>query len=343
MELLMLFSQLAVVAIIGMGVFTLSENRKPEPATSGAVLLVANKADRSLGVIDPELGREVATISENAVTGHEVAASPDGSTAYIPIYGNSGVGKAGSDGRSMLVVDLKGRKIVSNIDFGHGVRPHCPIFDSVNHVLYVTTELDNSVAIIDPQSFKIVGSIPTERPESHMLAIDHSGKRGYAANVGSGTVSVLDLQARKVIQVIPIAAQVQRISISPDDRLVFTADQTKPQLAVIDTATNKLKTWVPLPSVGYGTASSPDGRWLVVALPAAKKAAIVDLSTMQVVRTVDVPASPQAVLIPPDGRVAYISCDAEHKIVVLRMADWTVEKMIDTGNGADGLAWAPRP
>jgi DNA-binding beta-propeller fold protein YncE len=95
--------------------------------------------------------------------------------------------------------------------------------------------------------------------------------------------------------------------------------------------------------VGYGTASSPDGRWLVVALPAAKKAAIVDLSTMQVVRTVDVPASPQAVLIPPDGRVAYISCDAEHKIVVLRMADWTVEKMIDTGNGADGLAWAPRP
>ncbi len=41
-----------------------------------AMLLVANKGDRMLGVVDPGAGRQVATIAENGITGHEVAASP---------------------------------------------------------------------------------------------------------------------------------------------------------------------------------------------------------------------------------------------------------------------------
>ncbi len=63
----------------------------------------------------------------------------------------------------------------------------------------MTTELDQSVTIIDPKTLKIVGSIPTGQPESHMLTISHDGLRGYTANVGPGTVSVLDIKARKTL------------------------------------------------------------------------------------------------------------------------------------------------
>jgi DNA-binding beta-propeller fold protein YncE len=65
---------------------------------SHGVLLVANKGDHTLGIIDPESGRQVATVDESGVTGHEVAASPDGKRAFVPIYGNSGVGSPGTDG-----------------------------------------------------------------------------------------------------------------------------------------------------------------------------------------------------------------------------------------------------
>jgi YVTN family beta-propeller protein len=332
------------LSILGLlGIATTPFALKTNSMGGGSLLLVANKGDHSLGIIDPGEGRQLASVPENDTTGHEVAASPDGRRAYVPIYGDSGVGKPGSDGRSMLVVDLDTRKIISTLDFGHGVRPHCPIFDSVNNVLYVTTELDSTVSIIDPETLKIVGSIPTGKPESHMLAITRDGRRGYTANVGSGTVSVLDLKARKLIQVIPVSGQVQRISISPDDKLVFTADQTKPQLAVLDATTYKLKTWVPLPSNGYGTASTPDARWLLVALPAPKQVAVIDLQTMKVSRSIDVPASPQAVLIPPDGKMAYVSCDSQHKIAAIRLGTWSVEKLIEAGQGADGMAWAARP
>jgi YVTN family beta-propeller protein len=305
-------------------------------------LLVANKGDHTLGIVDPASGKQVAAIDEGGVTGHEVIASPDGRTAYVPIYGNSGVGKPGTDGTKIIAVDLASRKITGELDFGRGVRPHCPMFGPKNGLLYVSTELDQAIAIVDPHTLKIVGKVPTGQPESHMFAITRDGKRAYTANVGPGTVSVLDLEAKKVIAVIPIAKQTQRISLSVDDKLAFTSDVDSPRLAVIDTASNKVKQWVALPGEGYGTAPTRDGRWLLVPVPKEHLVAAVDLRTMKVAHTIAVPAAPQEMLVPPDGRVAYVSCDASAKIAEISLDDWKVTRLIDAGKTADGLAWAGR-
>jgi YVTN family beta-propeller protein len=309
------------------------------------VLLVANQGDQTLSIIDAVAAKQIAAVPVGGVTGHEAATSPDGRTAYVPIYGDSGVGKPGSDGRNMVVIDIASRKVVGSVDFGHGVRPHCVIYDPKSGLLYVTTELDQTVTVVDPLSLKIVGSVPTTQAQSHMLAISHDGRRGYTANVSPGSVSVLDMTARKTITVIPISANTQRISISNDDSMVFTADQTKPQLAVIDTSTNKIK-WVPLPASGYGTASTIDGRWLLVALPSIGKVAVVDLAGLKVGRTIDVPKGPAEILVRPDGRVAYVSCPASNQVAVIDLSEkdssqWKVQALIDAGNYADGLAWAP--
>ncbi|HWB86104.1 MAG TPA: cytochrome D1 domain-containing protein [Bryobacteraceae bacterium] len=313
----------------------------PQPSGSGkGLLLVANKGDRAMGIIDPESGTQVAEVAEGGNTGHELTASPDGHFAYVPIYGNSGVGRPGTDGSNMVVIDIAARKVVGNVDFGHGVRPHRPLFGPKDGLLYVSTELNRSLTVLDPATLKIVGSVPTGQDQSHMFVISSDGSRGYTANVGPGTVSVLDMKARKTLAVIPISRETQRISLSVDDKLVFTSDQTKPQLAVIDTATNKIKTWVPLPGNGYGTAPTRDGRWLLVAVPQANKVSVIDLGTMKVARNIDVPAAPQEVLVRPDSRVAYVSCNTTGKIAAINLSDWKVDKLITAGKGADGLAWA---
>jgi YVTN family beta-propeller protein len=317
----------------------MSAQSSTKPAGNG-LLLVANKGNNSVGLIDPVAARQVAEIAEGGVTGHEIATSPDGRMAYVPIYGNSGVGLPGTDGRNMVVIDLATRKVIGNVDFGKGVRPHLPVFGPKNGLLYVSTELDRSLSIIDPATLKIIGSVPTGQEQSHMFAITRDGHRAYTANVGPGTVSVLDLDARRVITVIPVSGQIQRISLSVDDGMVFTSDVTKPQLAVIDTATNKIRTWIPLPGLGYGSATTSDGRWLIVALPLVHQVAVVDLGTLKVARTIDVPARPQEVLVSPDHRVAYVSIDQAGKVAVISLSDWKVKELIDAGQGADGLAWA---
>jgi YVTN family beta-propeller protein len=321
----------------------------------GGRLLVAVKGEQSLAIVDPGTGTVIAKVSEQPVpgkdTGHEVAASLDGKLAYVPIYGDSGVGAPGSDGTSMVVVDIATHKIVDRVDFGRGVRPHLPVQGPAvpghaEGLLYVTTEIDKTISVIDPKTMKIIGTVPTGSAESHMLAVSHDGKRGYTANVKPGTVSVLDLNARKVITIIPISEVTQRISISPDDHWVFTSDQTKPQLAVIDTTTNKIAKWIPMESTGYGTAPTPDGHWLLVPLMAVNKIAVIDLKTMTVARNIDLAAGthPQEALVRPDGKVAYVSCDRSGQVAQIDLAgdakDWKVARMIDVGKVSDGIAWA---
>lgn len=304
-------------------------------------LLVAQKGERALAIVDPANGRVLANVAENGVTGHEVAASPDGRIAVVPIYGNSGVGKPGTDGNNILFIDLATRKIVGNVQFPHGVRPHCPMFGR-DGMLYVTTEIDHTITVIDPKTYKIVGAIPTGQPQSHMLILSHDGTRGYTANVGPGTVSVLDIKARKLVKIIPVSGEVQRISISNDDRWVFTADQKKPQMAAIDTATLKVAKWIPIDGLGYGAAPSKDGRWLLVAVPDSNDVAVIDLKTMKLARTVPLGAgtSPQEVLVRPDGKEAFVSCVGTSRVAEIDLSTWKVTRMIATGKGTDGLSWA---
>jgi DNA-binding beta-propeller fold protein YncE len=310
------------------------------PPRPPGFLLVAVKGDSSVGIVDSATNAKVGEVAEGGVTGHELTVSPDGRRAYVPIYGNSGVGEPGTDGHNMVVIDLASHKVVGNVDWGKGVRPHDPVFGPKNGLLYVTTELNRALSIIDPTTLRIIGSVPTDQDQSHMLVISRDGHRGYTANVGPGTVSVLDLDARKTITVIPVSKQIQRIALSVDGSKVFTSDQTKPQLAVIDTTTNKIVKWVTLPDLGYGTATTPDGKWLIVANPLIHKVSAVNLSTMKVDHVIDVPVRPQAILVNPNNQVAYASCDKSRKVAVINLSDWTVKELIDVGPGADGMAWA---
>lgn len=312
-----------------------------QSASPAGALLVVNKGNATLSIVDPAAGLQVATVGEEARTGHEVAVSPDGRKAYVPIYGSAGVGQKGTDGSLIRVVDLATRTVTGTYDFGRGVRPHRPVFGPRDGLLYVTTEIEQTVSIIDPATLRLVGSVPTGHLECHMLAISSDGSRGYTANVRSGTVSVLDLVNRRLVTIIPVAPVVQRIALSTDDKWAFTADETALRVAVIDTATNTVSRSIPLPGIAFGMTATPDGRSLLVAMPAIRMVGLVDLQTMRVTRTIEVPKAPQEILVRPDGCVAYVSCDSAAKVAVINLKTWAIDGLIDVGPADDGLAWAP--
>jgi DNA-binding beta-propeller fold protein YncE len=310
--------------------------------SSRGVLLAANKADQTIGLIDPEAGKMFATVKEDGFTAHEVIASPDGRYAYAPIYGNSGVGMPGTDGQAIDVINIAARKLVRTVKLARPVRPHCAMFGPRDGRLYVSTELADAITVFDPASMKVVATLPTGQKESHMLALSHDGKRAYTANVGPGTVSVIEIAARKTRAIIPISANTQRIAVSMDDRYVFTADQTRPRLAVISTAANKLARWIPLPAVAYGTAPTLDGRWLLVTLPDLNAVGVVNLKTAKLARQVAVGKYPQEIVVRPDNQVAYVSCLREGKVAALNLTAWKMDQLISAGRHVDGLAWASK-
>lgn len=326
---------LCSVSVLLMSSFHLNKADSTPPALG--LLVVVNQMEHTVLVVDPDSRRELAKIVVG-VNGHEVIVSKDGRFAYVPIYGNAGVGKPGTDGSTIDVIDLQAGKISATIDLGKGLRPHRAEFGP-DGLLYVTAELANAVDVVDPSTHKILAEIPTGAPQSHMLVLSPDGRRGYTANVGPGSVSVLDLAKRSLVTTIPVAKTVQRISMSPDGLRVFTHDQDAPRIAIIDTTTNKISNWIELPSPAYASEPTPDGRWLLALSMAANRLFVVDLQSLKVVRSLEVPKRSSEILIRPGGDLAYISGTGAGKIAVLDLRSWEMQQPIELTPGVDGLAW----
>src|SRR5262249_13342607 len=80
-------------------------------------LFIANQYEHAALLYDLSTKKVVSRV-EVGVNGHEVAVSPDGHLGYVPIYGNAGVGRPGTDGDRIDIIDLKEGKLVGNIPLG---------------------------------------------------------------------------------------------------------------------------------------------------------------------------------------------------------------------------------
>src|SRR5580765_687141 len=69
---------LAVIAFMEGASVPNIEAAESENSGARGFLLVANKGEQTLGIIDPVAGRQIAIVPEDGITGHEVVASPDG-------------------------------------------------------------------------------------------------------------------------------------------------------------------------------------------------------------------------------------------------------------------------
>jgi Uncharacterized conserved protein len=329
-------------------------------------LLVVEKGDRSLGVIDLDSGRRIGGVRSSDWTPHEVVATADGKRAFLPVYGDANLAQPGSDGHTLDVVDLReldDRKVKEDkgqhvtVDLGAPSRPH-DVALGVEGRVYLTTELLQAVTILDPETREVVQTIPTGRDESHMVALSSDGRFAYTVNVGPGSVSVLDLAAGELADVVELGTRVNRISISPDDATLYVADQAAPRLAVISTADRSVR-WIDLPAVGYGTAPTPDGSRLLVAFRPTSQVGILELPAGEVTHLIDVPPTPQRIVIPPprteeedrertaaDERpddYAYVSCSDAALVVELDLRAGELRREIGVGTDPDGLAWSRVP
>src|SRR4029453_8100804 len=97
------------------------------PAISGAQtpgprLVVLNKADAKLTVVDPASGKVLGSVATGGGP-HRVAVSTDGKTAFVGNYGG-----ASGPGNTISVVDLTAIKELRRFDVSPLGRPHGMFF-----------------------------------------------------------------------------------------------------------------------------------------------------------------------------------------------------------------------
>jgi len=114
---------------------------------------------------------------------------------------------------------------------------------SAAQTLVVLNKNDATMAIVDPSSGKVLGSVPTgEAP--HEAAVSEDGKLAFAANYGAqtpgNTISVIDLTTRKELRKVDLGPLRRPHGLYvAQGKLYFTAE-TNRLIGRYDPATNKV-------------------------------------------------------------------------------------------------------
>jgi len=284
----------------------------PTPAKSAlssrGILVVANqKRAHRAPRRPPKPARETRQNFPSASTVHEVAVSPDARFAYVPIYGNSGVGKAPAPmAQTIDIVDLQQRKLAASIELGKpfATAPNLPSDPTACLLRQRRTRQRPSLSSI-PHRVKSSPKLPPASPKSHMFrAKQRRPSAPTPQNVHVGTVSVIDIANRKLITTIPVAKQgPAHLHLSRRRSHLHPRSRAPPRHRR-NRHRHQQKSATGSTSPIYAYASEPHPRTAAFyspCSPRANKTIAIDLQTLKVTKSFDVPQLPGEILIRPDA------------------------------------------
>jgi len=297
-------------------------------------LLIGNKGEDSVSFVDLATGRELGRAPTGRMP-HEIAISPDGRLAAVVAYG----------AKSIDIFDVASRSLRQRIDLGENRGPHGIVWLADGRIL-ATTERSQSLAIVDPRGADVtVTAIPTSQHGTHMLAVSPDSRRAFTANIGSGTISVLDLAAGTKLRDVQVGGKPEGIAISPDGSTLWVSDLDGSRVVAFDAATFEKLAEVPTGPVPIRVAVSPDGRWVVTSNAAAGTLTVIDANSRRVARTIPVSGARGAVqvtiLFSADGERLYAAETGRDQVAEVDLASGQVLRRLPAGRQGDGLAIAP--
>ncbi len=299
-------------------------------------LLVANQEAASASLID--LGTDSMQFIAVGTGPHEAAIAPSGRIGVVTIYGTRPAGN------QLAIIDIATARVIRTISLGEYTRPHGVVFIPGDEGrVVVTSESTANVVIVNIGTGAIEAVIPTEAQGSHMAAITADGRRVFTSNVGSGSVSEIDLVTRTFVRSITVAPRVEGIAVTPDGSLVFAGSNTDGTVSIIDTGTGAIVSTLRGFTLPYRLAISADGSTAIVCDPEGGAIHVIDVATRSVTWKLDALPSPRGVSIAPDGRTAFVTLADDPSVGLVDMGTHTLARRIDVGSSPDGVGYGPTP
>ena len=225
----------------------------PEPygvvaSPNGYLVYVASSGGARIDVVDTELNQVVDTIAVQARP-KGLAISNDGTRLYVTHFLSGVVSVIDLTSRSVLEVITTGpesniaQRIVLHPTTNRAYLPHIRSNVSNPHPLFDTT-LFPVVSVIDlatdqhllPERLELsVVDRPVNLPFD--LALSSDGQRAHIVYLGSGDMSVIDLENRQVLAHIEVGDGPRGIVLTPDDRTAYVANSLSNDVSVIDLST----------------------------------------------------------------------------------------------------------
>ena len=214
----------------------------------GSAAIIVDEAMKRLDFRDPQTMALKSSLPTPTCPGiNHADFSADNSYAIFTCeYGDGGLAK----------IDLKNQKVLGHLDLSKMGMPQDIRLSPDGRVFYVADMMNDGVFLIDGDSFKEVGFIPTGIG-THGFVVSRDGKRLYVSNRGShkmeqgkangpGSVSVIDFATRSVVAQWPIpgGGSPDMGNVSADGSQLWLSGRFDAEVYMIDTtsgAVTKIK------------------------------------------------------------------------------------------------------
>lgn len=200
----------------------------------------------------------------------------------------------------------------------------------------------------------ILGFAMLAQPDAALAWPPEAGPYAYIPDTASGSLSVIDIKSRKLINSILVGPffSIRPLAVTPDGGRIYVSDISSDNLFVVDVRTNTVAS---VPSSFYvlgNIATAPDGRHVYVVsyfydvscgCASGGAVSVIETSTNALAARIRVGENPGGIAVAPDGKRAYVTSDSStgSVSVIDLLTNAVVGNPTPVGDGPYSLAVAP--
>ncbi len=204
--------------------------------------------------------------------------------------------------------------------------------------VYVPNSGSNTVDIIDPATYKIIGHFAVGHQPQHVVP-SWDLKRLWVLNDLGDSLTAIDPVTGKKGETVPVEDP-YNMYYTPDGKLAIVVAEAKERLDFRDPQTMKLVESLKVPCKGVDHMDfTADGRFLIASCEFDAKLIKVDVASRKLVGALSLEKGgmPQDVKTSPDGKVFYIADMVADGIYLIEPDSFTRIGFMPTGKGTHGL------
>lgn len=206
--------------------------------------------------------------------------------------------------------------------------------------VYVPDSGSDTVTVIDPRTFRVVGTFRVGRQPQHVVP-SHDLRTLWVNNDLGNSLTPIDPRTGRPGRAVPVADP-YNLYFTPDGRYAVVMASKLKRLDFRDARTMALHRSVPVPCAGVNHADwTADGRFFLVSCEFSGQLLWVDTARERVLRVIDLPhgSMPQDVKLSPDGTRFYVADMMSNGVWIYRVTSTgpVLVRLLSTGLGAHGL------
>jgi YVTN family beta-propeller protein len=333
-------------------VLTVSLVVVPLVSASAGTLVVANKSEATVSLVDTQTGEIRATLPTGNAP-HEVDVSPNGILALVGNYGTRE-----EPGSTLTLIDVPAAEVVKTIELEGYTRPHGIVWID-NDTAVVTVEDHKALIRVEIEPGDVVQEIGTDSEISHMVAIARDRGLAFVANIGSGSVTVIDLALGVRVANIPTGEGAEGITVTPNGRHVWVTNRAEDTITVINASNRRPVAQFEAGSFPIRAEVTADGRFVLVTNAKGDDLSVFDANEMKEVGRVAFTSVskgdkgrlfsdrfgdssvPIGIELVDDEKRAYIAHANADDISIVDLTQWKVVGTLSAGKEPDGMGYSP--